>query len=112
MTDRQLPDEQFFADHPERQAHIRAPLQELAKDKQRAVRYLAEAELQFRSLGKHKLEQRRIIAYRVPPDNPMFDPEKQQILTIPILAFEGEVIPDTDGALLPLIAEIMQGQIA
>jgi hypothetical protein len=105
-------DEQFFLDHPERQAHIRQPAKELAKNKQRAVRYLDEQELAFRSLGPHKPEQRRIVAYRVPPTNPLFDPEKQQILTIPILAFEGGVIPDTDEVLLPMLNEIMQGQIA
>lgn len=104
-------DEQFFLDHPDRQARIRVPRKELAKDKQRAVRYLDEAELQFRSLGPHKHEQRRIVVYRVPKDNPMFDPEKQQLLTIPILAFEGEVIPDTDEVLLPMIDEIMKGQV-
>lgn len=105
------PDEQFFLDHPERQTRIRNPVREPQKDKQRAVRYLDENEMQFRSLGQHKLEQRRLIIYRVPADNPMHDPNKQQLLTIPILAFEGEVIPDTDEVLLPMIAEIMQGQI-
>lgn len=104
-------DEQFFIDHPDRQAHIRNPGHEFTKDKQRAVRYLHEAELQFRSLGQHKPEQRRLIIYRVPADNPMFNPEKQQLLTIPILAFEGEMIPDTDEVLLPMIAEIMEGQV-
>lgn len=104
-------DEEFFTAHPERQARVRAPAKELGKDKQRAVRYLDEADLQFRSLGPHKPTQRRIIVYRVPPDNPMFDPAKQQLLPIPILAFEGEVIPDTDEVLLPMIAEIMQGQV-
>lgn len=110
--DRTVTDEQFFLNHPERQAHIRVPRKEPAIIKQRAVRYLDESELQFRSLGAHKPEQRRIVVYRVPPTNPLFDPAKQQLLTIPILAFEGEVIPDTDEVLLPLIAQIMEGQIA
>jgi hypothetical protein len=104
-------DEQFFSGHPERQAHIRVPRKELAKDRQRAVRYLDEAELQFRSLGPHEASQRRIVVYRVPADNPMAEEGKQQLLTIPILAFEGEVIPDTDEVLLPLIDEIMKGQV-
>lgn len=107
-----MTDEQFFTDHPERQAHIRTPHKEPTINKQRAVRYLDEQELAFRSLGPHKPAQRRIVVYRVPPTNPLFDPTKQQLLIIPLLAFEGEVIPDTDEVLLPLIAKIMQEQIA
>lgn len=107
MTD----DEKFFTDNPTRHACIRNPRKELAIDKQRAVRYLDEQELAFRSLGKHKSEQRRIVVYRVPEGNPLFDPNAQQLLCIPILAFEDEVIPDTDEVLLKLIAEIMEGQV-
>lgn len=108
-----MTDEEWFAANPNRQAHIRTPRKEPAIDKQRAVRYLDEQELPFRSLGPHKPAQRRIVVYRVPPDNPMFDSEKQQLLTIPILKFELEAeIADTDEVLLPMIAEIMAGQIA
>jgi hypothetical protein len=35
------PDAQWFADHPERRAHIRKPVKMLHKDKQRAVFYMA-----------------------------------------------------------------------
>ena len=34
------PDEQFFAQHPDRQAHIRLPEKQQHIDKQRAVRWL------------------------------------------------------------------------
>jgi hypothetical protein len=108
-----MTDADWFAANPTRQARIRVPRKEPAINKQRAVRYLDESELQFRSLGSHKLAQRRIVVYRVPADNPMFDKDRQQLLTIPfLLTFEGEAIPDTDEALLPLIAEIMREQIA
>lgn len=100
-------DEQFFSQHPSRQAHIRLPEFKSARDSQRAVRYLHEEELAFRSLGPHQLSRRRILLYRVPKDNPMFDSAKQQILKIPFLAFADETILDEDRVLLPIIHEIM-----
>lgn len=101
------PDEQFFAQHPDRQAHIRKPTFQPVRDSQRAVRYLDEEELAFRSLGPHSKERRRILLYRVPKDNPMFDPHKQQILKIPFLTFADETIEDRDDILLPMIHRIM-----
>lgn len=100
-------DEQFFAQHPDRQAHIRKPTFAPVRDSQRAVRYLDECELEFRSLGPHQKERRRIVLYRVPKDNPMFDPAKQQILKIPLLAFADETIEDEDRVLLPIIHRLM-----
>lgn len=105
-----MTDEQFFIDNPERQAHVRQPKRELAKNKQRKVYYIDEQELAFRSLGTHDPKLRRIVVYRVPSDNPLFDENKQQLLNIPFLALEGEVIPDTDEVLLPLIDSIMKAQ--
>lgn len=102
-----MTDEQFFAAHPDRQAHIRPPGVELARDRQRAVRYLSESELQFRSLPSHDPKLRRIIAYRVPFDNPLFDPAAPQILKIPFVLLPGEVIEDTDERLVALIHELM-----
>lgn len=102
-----MTDAEFFAANPDRQAHIRTPEKVLAKNKQRAVRYLDEQELAFRSLGPHDVKQRYIIAYRIPADNPAYDPEKPQIIQIPMLAHVGELIPDNDDALLPIINELM-----
>ena len=48
-----MTDEQFFAMFPDRQARIRVPGKQPFKDQQRAVRYLDECELEFRSLGGH-----------------------------------------------------------
>jgi hypothetical protein len=101
------PDVSWFFQHPERQTHIREPRKEPFKDKQRAVRYLDESELQFRSLPKHDLSLRRIILYRVPPENPSYDVDRPQILKIPFVLLPDEVVEDTDDRLVPLIHEIM-----
>ncbi len=100
-------DSQFFTQHPDRQAHIRKPEFKPVRDKQGAVRYLDEEELAFRRLGPHQKERRRILLYRVPADNPLFNPVERQILKIPFLAFADETIEDRDDILLPLIHRIM-----
>jgi len=104
MTDS---DTMWFMRTPDRQAHIREVRKEPFKDKQRAVRYLDEAELQFRSLPTHDAKLRRMILWRVPPDNPMFDPANPQILKIPFVLLPGETIEDTDERLVALIHELM-----
>jgi hypothetical protein len=103
------PDAQFFKDHPDRQARIRLPGVELKKDKQRSVRYLSECEIEFRSLGPHAAYRRRILLWKVPATNPMYDKKKPQILKIPFLAYADETIEDTDAVLLPIIHELMEG---
>ena len=101
-------DEQVFAANPERQAHIRLPKKELAKDKQRSVRYLDECEIMFRQLGRHDPKLRRIVVLRVAPGNEMLKNEHEHLMPIPFLALEGETIPDTDEVLLPLVDQIMK----
>jgi hypothetical protein len=98
-------DEQFFQQHRDRRARIRLPGRELHKDSQRAVRYLSEHELQFRSLGPHDVKRRRIIAYRTPADHPT---HPNHILKIPFLLFADETVEDTDAVLLPIVHEIMK----
>lgn len=102
-----MTDEQFFTAFPDRQARIRLPVKEMHKDKQRAVRYLDECELQFRSLGPHDPRRRRIIVWRVPRDNPHVDPHQPHLMKIPFLAFSDETIEDNDETLLPILHEIM-----
>lgn len=103
MTD---PDAQFFQQHPDRQARIRLPGAPTAvRDAQRAVRFLSEAELQFRSLGPHDKSRRRIIAYRTPADHPT---HPNHIMCIPFLAFADEEIADRDDVLLPIVDSIMR----
>ena len=97
-------DAQFFRQHPDRQARIRLPGRELHKDQQRAVRYLDEQELAFRSLGPHDPRRRRIIAFRTPADHPT---HPNAVLKVPFICFADETIEDRDDVLLPILAEIM-----
>ena len=104
-------DVRFFFQHPDRRSHIRVPkmAEEVVIDKQRAAAYVGEMEREFRTLGPHKLERRRIILWRLPEDNPFYDPRKPAILKIPFLAFADETIEDRDDILLPILHEIMVG---
>jgi hypothetical protein len=99
-----MTDEQFFRQYPDRMARIREPGREPFKDLQRAVRYLSECELEFRSLGDHDQHRRRIIAYRTASHHPT---HPNTILKIPFLAFADEEIADRDDVLLPLIHGFM-----
>ena len=99
-------DAQFFAAHPGRRARIRLPGGPSPyTDKQRAVRYLSESEMEFRSLGPHDKSRRRIIAYRLPADHPQ---APNHVLKIPFLAFADETIEDNDATLLPIVDQIMK----
>ncbi len=93
-------DEGFFADHPDRHAHIRRA-------------YQGECEGEFWSLGDHKRERRRIILWRVPEGSPHYAELKQRekgkvpVLKIPFLAYADETIEDSDTILLPIVHTIM-----
>jgi len=99
-------DEQFFTEHRDRYARIRMPGKQPAVDRQRAVRYLDEQELAFRSLGPHDPKRRRIIAWRTPADHPT---HPNVILAVPFLLFADETVADDDATLLPILKEIMLG---
>lgn len=100
-----MTDEQFFTQYRDRQARIRLPDgPRPVRDEQRAVRYLSECELEFRSLGPHDVRRRRIIAFRTPADHPT---HPNTILKVPFICFADETIEDRDDVLLPLLAEIM-----
>lgn len=100
-------DSQFFLQHPDRRSHIRMPRQVLETDKQRATYYVGELEREFRTLGQHDKRRRRILLWRVPADNPFYDPHKPPIMKIPFLAFADETIEDADHVLLPILQQIM-----
>lgn len=100
-------DVRFFFKYPDRKAHIREPRKDLVIDKQRAANYVDECQKEFWSLGPHEKKRRRILLWRIPPDNPFYDPARPGILKIPFLAFADETIEDRDDILLPLIHEIM-----
>lgn len=97
-------DTQFFAQHPGRQTRIRLPSKTPHRDQQRAVRYLDEAEIEFRHLGGHDPRRRRIIAYKLPANHPS---HLNHIMKIPFLTFADESIRDDDETLLPLVHSIM-----
>ena len=101
-------DAQFFTDHPDRQARIREPLKVVEINGQRGANVVDEMRSEFRSLGDHDKNRRRIIVYRAPKDNPMYDPQKPQLLKIPLLLFADETIVDEDCVLLPEVDRIMR----
>ncbi len=101
------PDAIWFFEHPARYARIRKPMLEMAKNRQRAVGYMDENEHEFRTLGDHDRNRRRIIVWRMPADNIYYDPAKPQLLKIPYLLFADESVEDTDEILLPLIHDLM-----
>jgi hypothetical protein len=101
------PDVQFFQQHPDRQSRIRSPEKRPYINKQRSVMYADEEEVAFRSLGSHNKDRRRILVYKLPSDNPFYDPQNPQLMKIPMLAFSDETIEDRDDVLLPIIHRIM-----
>lgn len=102
-------DIRFFFQHPDRKAHIRAPKMAPEIDEARAAHMVGELEREFRTLGPHKRDRRRVILWRVPEDNPFYDPRKPSILKIPFLLFGDETVEDTDAILLLILHEIMIG---
>lgn len=99
-------DAQFFQQHPDRRARIREPGGPAPyRDKQRAVHLLSESELQFRSLGPHNKDRRRILVWRSPADHPT---HPNTLLKIPFLLFADETVEDRDDVLLPIIHETMK----
>lgn len=102
-----MTDEEFFATHKDRQARIRKPIMMLTKTKQRSMVYAEECELEFLQLGHHAKNRRVILIWRVPADNPWYDPRKPPLLKIPMLLFADETVEDRDDILLPIIHELM-----
>lgn len=103
-----MTDEEFFTIYPDRNYHIRKPVKEIVIDKQRAARVEDECLAEFLALGPHNADRRRLILYRIPPDNPWYDPLKPKILKVPMLAFADETIEDDDATLAPILHGIME----
>ena len=103
-----MTDEQFFQIFPDRNYHIRKPVKEITIDKQRAAHFGDECEAEFRTLGPHNRDRRRLLLYRVPRDNPWYSPDKPPILKVPFLAFADETIEDRDDILAPILHGIME----
>ena len=104
------PDERFFQEHPDRKTHIREPKKVLAKDSQRAVRYVDEMEGEFWSLGDHVKSRRRVLLTRVGADGR--DLPDNKVLKIPVLLFSDETVEDRDDILLPFLAGVMADAVS
>ena len=101
-------DGQWFTDHPDRASHIREPRKTIEiEQRTHRTQVLAECEAEFRTLGDHNKDRRRILLWKVPKDNVFYDPHKPQILKIPFLLFSDETVEDRDDVLLGIIHEIM-----
>ena len=85
-------DAQFFADHPDRQTHIRNARP-------------GESEAEFRALGAHDVRRRRVLLWKLPDDAPI---GAGKIADVPFLAFADEAIADDDATLLPVLNRIMR----
>jgi len=88
----QVADNIFFQEHPDRQFRIRMPAP-------------GERLEEFRGLGGHDPERRRIIAWKVPVGSRLME---GAILCIPMLLFADETIEDNDTVLGPIVHELMQ----
>lgn len=85
-------DDIFFTVHKDRIAHIRNAVGD-------------EHDAEFKTLGPHDRDRRRILLLRVPRDARI---AAGKVLKIPFLAFADESIADTDETLMPIIREIME----
>lgn len=84
-------DAQFFAQHPSRQAHIRAARE-------------GECSGEFMSLGFHMPERRVMLIWKVPQGTPF---KAGEIMKIPFLKFADESIEDDDKVIIPLLHNII-----
>ena len=112
-----LTDQQFFAMYRDRKSRIRTPVRQLYTNRQRATQFADEEEVAFQSLGPHQKDRRRILVYRVPEQNPLFEGLSKKmggvpLLKIPFLLFSDETIENRDDILLPIIDELMRDAAA
>jgi len=91
-ADAKLADRVFFSQHRDRQLRIRPPF---------AGEYLQE----FRSLGFHAEDRRRIIVSRIPAGQAKR--HNVDFLRVAFLLFADETVEDRDDILRPILHEIM-----
>ena len=100
------PDVVFFTKHPARKFHIRPPGKVIVIDKAREAHVVDECEQEFRSLGPHRRDRRRVILCRADHrGNPLPD---GQIFKLPLLLLDDETIEDEDGTLAAVVFEVMR----
>lgn len=93
-----LDDAAFFNANPNRQIRVRRPRKFFKRNRQRGVDIVFEFAKEYAVLARHKKEQRRVLVWRIPPDNPHYDPDKPGLMQIPFFVDPGETVPDTDEA--------------
>lgn len=103
MTD--LTDQQFFTQYPGRKYRIRLPTKQMVIDRQRGSHVVDECELEFRSLGDHRRDRRRIVLCRADHRGNLLPDHR--ILKIPFLLYADETIEDDDATLAPICFEMM-----
>lgn len=86
-------DEQFFRDHRDRRYRIRSS-------------EVGESEGEFRSLGPHREDRRRVIAVRA--RGRLAARYGVRVMCIPFLLFADETVEDRDDVLAPIVEEIMR----
>ena len=104
------PDVQFFTQHPDRKYRIRPPGKQTVIDKQRGAHVVDECELEFRSLGDHHRDRRRIILCRA--DHRGVPLPDGKILKLPVLLFADENVEDDDRTLAAIVFEMMAQRAA
>jgi hypothetical protein len=103
-----ITDEVFFQIFPDRNYHVRKPNVTLERNAQRALVPVHECEAEFSQLGPHKKSLRRILLWRVPKDNPWYNPSKPPILKIPVVDVQDKFLDDTDECLGPALDAMMR----
>jgi hypothetical protein len=88
-----ITDEAFFLDHPDRSYHIRTPVGR-------------EYEREFRTLGLHLVERRRVLVKKLDPARARI--ARMKVITLPFLAFADETIADRDDVLAPIFRGILE----
>ena len=93
MSREDLADEQWFRDHKDRECRIRLPEP-------------GEKESDFRTLGYHQANRRRIIVVRA--HGALAKNLGIKVMRIPYLLFADETVEDTDQILAPIVHRVMQ----
>lgn len=101
-------DVRFFTEHADRKYRIREPVKVTVFDRQRGAHVVDECEPEFRSLGDHRRDRRRIILCRSDHRGNLLPDGR--VLKIPMLAFGDEEIVDNDSTLGPIVYEIMSAR--
>lgn len=88
-------DAAWFREHRDRDYHIRLPAK-------------GEFTAEWRYIGPHDADRRRVMIWRIPKNNPGRRAVPDGLMRVPFLAFSDETIEDTDAVLKPIMDGIMK----